>query len=68
MENRLGVYDHLREYENLDVLNHLACLLSGLDPSELETLGVSTVAAVDRFHKLADELRTTEAALPKQRS
>ena len=26
----LGLYDHLSEYENLDELNHLACLLSEL--------------------------------------
>ena len=34
----LGLYDHLSEYENLDELNHLACLLSDLTSSELETL------------------------------
>ena len=34
----LGLYDHLGEYENLDELNHLACLLSELTSSELETL------------------------------
>ena len=33
----LGLYDYLTEYENLDELNHLACLLSGLTESELET-------------------------------
>ena len=32
----LGLYDHLGEYENLDELNHLACLLSELPQSELE--------------------------------
>ena len=32
----LGLYDHLGEYENLDELNHLACLLSELDQGELE--------------------------------
>ena len=32
----LGLYDHLGEYENLDELNHLACLLSELDKSDLE--------------------------------
>ena len=32
----LGLYDHLGEYENLDELNHLACLLSELDQSDLE--------------------------------
>ena len=34
----LGLYDYLTEYENLDELNHLACLLSELDQSELEKL------------------------------
>ena len=32
----LGIYDYLGEYENLDELNHLACLLSELDKSDLE--------------------------------
>ena len=32
----LDLYDHLGEYENLDELNHLACLLSELDQSDLE--------------------------------
>ncbi len=32
----LGLYDYLSEYENLDELNHLACLLSELDQGELE--------------------------------
>ena len=32
----LGLYDYLTEYENLDELNHLACLLSELDKSDLE--------------------------------
>ena len=31
----LGLYDYLGEYENLDELNHLACLLSELDKEEL---------------------------------
>ena len=31
----LGLHDHLSEYENLDELNHLACLLSELDQEEL---------------------------------
>ena len=34
----LGLYDYLDEYENLDELNHLACLLSELSTQELETL------------------------------
>ena len=32
----LGLYDYLGEYENIDKLNHLACLLSELDQGELE--------------------------------
>lgn len=32
----LGLYDYLSEYENLDELNHLACLLSELDQGDLE--------------------------------
>ena len=32
----LGLYDYLTEYENLDELNHLACLISELDQGELE--------------------------------
>lgn len=32
----LGLHEHLGEYENLDELNHLACLLSELDQSDLE--------------------------------
>ena len=32
----LGLYDYLGEYENLDELNHLACLLSELSPDDLE--------------------------------
>ena len=31
----LGLYDHLGEYENIDELNHLACLLSELSQDEL---------------------------------
>ena len=34
----LGLHEHLGEYENLDELNHLACLLSECTPGELETL------------------------------
>lgn len=34
--NVSGLYQHLGEYENLDELNHLACLLSALDESQLE--------------------------------
>ena len=31
----LGLYDHLGEYESIDELNHLACLLSELSQDEL---------------------------------
>ena len=47
----LGLYDYLTEYENLDELNHLACLLSELDGVEDdETLGriyVEDMEAID---------------------
>ena len=42
----LGLYDHLSEYENLDELNHLACLLSELTSSELEHWRPSSTAAI----------------------
>lgn len=32
----LGLYDHLGEYENIDELNHLACVISKLDQGDLE--------------------------------
>ena len=32
----LGLYDYLTEYENIDELNHLACLLSEMSQSDLE--------------------------------
>ncbi len=32
----LGLHEHLGEYENLDELNHLAHLLSDMEPSDLE--------------------------------
>lgn len=32
----LGLYDYLTEYENLDELNYLSCLLSELDQGDLE--------------------------------
>ena len=41
----LGLYDYLTEYENLDELNHLACLLSELDQGDLESLRRSLTAA-----------------------
>ena len=32
----LGLYEYLTEYENLDELNHLACLLSEMSEAERE--------------------------------
>ena len=49
----LGLYDYLGEYENLDELNHLACLLSELDQGELEkfeaalNIGAHTASVAD---------------------
>lgn len=52
----LGLYDYLTEYENLDELNHLACLLSELDQSDLEKFeavidsGEHTSSVADLFN------------------
>ena len=49
----LGLYDYLGEYENLDELNRLACLLSELDQGELEkfeaalNIGAHTASVAD---------------------
>ena len=37
----LGLYDYLGEYENLDELNHLACLLSEMAPDDFEKFGAA---------------------------
>ena len=42
----LGLYDHLSEYENLDELNHLACLLSELTSSSWKHWRPSSTAAI----------------------
>ncbi len=42
----LGLYDYLTEYENLDELNHLACLLSELDQGELEKFDDETLGRI----------------------
>ena len=50
------LYDYLTEYENLDELNHLACLLSELEQSDLEKFeavidsGEHTSSAVSYTH------------------
>ena len=41
----LGLYDYLTEYENLDELNYLACLLSELDQGELEKFEANILPA-----------------------
>ncbi len=38
----LGLYDYLGEYENLDELNHLACLLSEMAPDDFEKFGAAS--------------------------
>ena len=61
----LGLYDYLGEYENLDELNHLACLLSELDQGELEkfeaalTIGTHTSSVADIIN-LAQNLECFE--------
>ncbi len=49
----LGLYDHLSEYENLDELNHLACLLSELDQGQLETFE-AVISKGDHTASVAD--------------
>ncbi len=59
----LGLYDYLGEYENLDELNHLACLLSELPQSEIEKfeaalhMGAHTSSVADIIN-LAENLDT----------
>lgn len=55
----LGLHEHLGEYENLDELNHLACLLSELNPSELETLE-AVLDSDDYTPSLADIINLTQ--------
>lgn len=49
----LGLYDHLSEYESLDELNHLACLLSELDQGHLETFE-AVISKGDHTASVAD--------------
>ena len=42
----LGLYDHLSEYENLDELNHLACLLPNLPHRNWKHWRPSSTAAI----------------------
>lgn len=55
----LGLHEHLGEYENLDELNHLACLLSELNPSELETLE-AVLDSGDHISSVADIINLTQ--------
>lgn len=61
----LGLYDYLGEYENLDELNHLACLLSELSPDDLEKfeaalhIGTHTSTVADIIN-LAENLDSFE--------
>lgn len=61
----LGLYDYLGEYENLDELNHLACLLSELPQSEIEKfeaalhMGAHTSSVADIIN-LAENLEYFE--------
>jgi len=60
----LGLYDYLTEYENLDELNHLACLLSELDQGELEKFEAVIDSGEHMFtaHTTASASRSTLAA------
>lgn len=54
-----GLYDHLSEYENLDELNHLACLLSELDQGELEKFE-AVLHTVAHTSSVADIINLTQ--------
>lgn len=58
----LELYDYLGEYENLDELNHLACLLSELDQGELWEIATSPEALLKLCTDLLAE-REKNAAL-----
>lgn len=55
----LGLYDHLGEYENLDELNHLACLLSELDQSDLEKFE-AVINSGEHTSSVADLINLTQ--------
>ena len=58
----LGLYDYLTEYENLDELNHLACLLSELDKSDLEKFEAA-VASGEHTSGVGDLINLVENLL-----
>lgn len=55
----LGLYDHLGEYENLDELNHLACLLSEMDQSDLEKFE-AVIDSGEHTSSVADLINLTQ--------
>lgn len=55
----LGLYDHLGEYENLDELNHLACLLSELDQNDLEKFE-AVIDSGEHTSSVADLINLTQ--------
>ena len=55
----LGLYDYLGEYENLDELNHLACLLSELDQSDLEKFE-AVIDSGEHTSSVADLINLTQ--------
>ena len=57
--NVLGLYDHLGEYENLDELNHLACLLSEMDQSDLEKFE-AVIDSGEHTSSVADLINLTQ--------
>lgn len=55
----LGLYDYLSEYENLDELNHLACLLSELEQGELEKFE-AVIDSGEHTSSVADLINLTQ--------
>ena len=55
----LGLYDYLGEYENLDELNHLACLLSELDQGDLEKFE-AVIDSGEHTSSVADLINLTQ--------
>ena len=55
----LGLYDYLGGYENLDELNHLACLLSELDQGDLEKFE-AVIDSGEHTSSVADLINLTQ--------
>ena len=60
----MGLYDYLTEYENLDELNHLACLLSELDQSDLEKFE-AVIDSGEHTSSVADLINLTQNLDPQ---